>query len=93
MATKMRRLTIYLPAELDDALSNLSHASLQSRPRLARMFLQEAVPSINELAEVMTAARENDPDVIRRFRKLMTRLRKEVRTGTCLELIDGGDGD
>lgn len=92
MATKMRRLTIYLPDELDDALSNLSQASLQSRPRLARMFLQEAIPSINELAEVMRSAREGDPDVIRRFRKLMTRIRKEIKTGTCLELMDD-DGD
>lgn len=77
MPTTRKRISVVLTPELEDALNRVSSVSGLPVATVARSFLSEAVPTINELAEVLEG--RDRPDVITRWRGFVDRLEGRVR--------------
>lgn len=87
MPTSKRRVAITASTALEDALERLSKATGLPVATIARTFLEEAIPSLNELSEVLEAGKGEE--VQRRWELMVRRLQGRVQT-LPVELGGGG---
>lgn len=76
MATKYRRISVTLTPELDEALGRLSSAMKMPLGSVARLFLVELVPTLNELAGILEAGGAAEAN--ERARELVDRIVRGV---------------
>jgi hypothetical protein len=76
MPTSKRRIAIVVNPGLETALERMSAASGLPVATIARSFLEEAVPVLNDLSEILES--ENRPDIVDRWQGLVKRLQGQV---------------
>lgn len=77
MPTTRKRLQIVLTPRLEEALDRLARATGLPVATIARSFLEEAVPTLNELSEVLEAGQAEA--VVDRWREMVLRLQGKVQ--------------
>lgn len=75
MPTTKKRIYIVLSWELEDSLNRLARNTKIPRASVARLFLEEAVPSLNQLSEILES--ENNEEMIETYRQMVKKLQKK----------------
>jgi hypothetical protein len=76
MPTSKRRIAIVVNPGLEAALERMASASGLPIATIARSFLEEAVPVLNDLSEILES--EGRPDIVVRWQGLVKRLQGQV---------------
>jgi len=78
MPTTRKRIQVVLTPELEQALQRMARVSGLPVATVARTFLEEAVPSLNELSDVLEAGKGEQ--LVERWGLMVKRLQGQVQT-------------